>query len=124
MCIGEEGVVSLFFIGWMVRTMRIGGLEFETVISFYKSTAWRKMRERILKRDHYECQLCKVRGRYTKAQTVHHTFHVREYPHYALSSMVDGKRNLISLCKECHNEVHPEKHHVHERKEALTPERW
>lgn len=82
---------------------------------FYSSTAWRRMRKSILRRDHGECVLCRRAGRYTLdkhgkawpvlATTVHHIKHYQTHPELALDN-----DNLISLCDACHWEVHPEKH--------------
>ena len=74
--------------------------------------------------DHNECQICKAKGRYSKATTVHHVKHLREHPELALT-IFDGKnRQLISVCDACHNRLHPEKWVKHEHKEPLTEERW
>lgn len=71
---------------------------------FYETTAWRKKRQLILKRDGYQCQLCKRYGRIKQANTVHHIKELLEYPELALDN-----DNLISVCAECHNKLHPEK---------------
>ncbi|MDE5884980.1 MAG: HNH endonuclease [Oscillospiraceae bacterium] len=72
--------------------------------TFYKSSAWKRKRSLILKRDGYQCQDCKRYGRIRQAVTVHHIQHLDEYPELAFQS-----DNLISLCAECHNKRHPEK---------------
>lgn len=84
---------------------------------FYASSEWRQKRREILKRDNYECQLCKLRGRYNKATVVHHLKHYDKFPKLALTSV-----NLVSLCAACHNVVHPEKN-LSKRK-PVRPERW
>lgn len=93
---------------------------------FYKSMAWEKLRAEVLREDKHECQMCKSRGWYRKATTVHHQRHVRSYPNLALSKHYyhQGKqqRNLISLCHACHEEIHD--HRQKEKAEPLTPERW
>ena len=71
---------------------------------FYKSKAWKQKRAAILRRDNYQCQRCKRYGRLRQAQTVHHIKHYDEYPELALDN-----NNLISLCNDCHNAMHPEK---------------
>ena len=71
---------------------------------FYKSARWKHKREAILRRDGYMCQRCKRYGRQRQAQTVHHIKHYDEYPELALVN-----DNLISLCNDCHNALHPEK---------------
>lgn len=72
--------------------------------SFYKSSAWLRKRDMILKRDNYLCQDCKRYGKHTEATTVHHIKHYDEHPELALSDF-----NLVSLCAACHNKRHPEK---------------
>lgn len=105
--------------------MRIAGIDFDNVIQFYKSAAWKHLRARVLKMDRNECQMCRAQGNYSKAVTVHHVHHVRDRPDLALSLYDEnGERNLVSLCKQCHNKVHPEKFRTYTYKQPLTPERW
>ena len=95
---------------------------------FYLSKEWRRLRKRILEKYKTECQYCKARGEYKKATHVHHEFHRDKYPQYELMEYVtlpDGtvKRNLVPVCKKCHETVcHPER--LSHYKEPLTPERW
>ena len=81
---------------------------------FYKSKEWRNLKDEVLKEQHYECQICKKQGIITKADTVHHNQFVTKHPSLALSKLYyyKGKqyRNLISVCRACHNKLHPEKH--------------
>lgn len=70
----------------------------------YDSASWKRMRERILRRDGYQCRICKRYGRMTQATEVHHIKHVDEYPEFAFDP-----DNLISLCHACHQGQHPEK---------------
>lgn len=86
-----------------MRNLKVCGKEYESLLAFYKSKEWKKLRAAVLKLDHYECQQCKAEGRYSKAQTVHHVHHVKDRPDLALTYMHEGKRNLVSLCRECHN---------------------
>lgn len=93
---------------------------------FYRTRIWKRIRREVLESDRHECQWCKIKGRYTPADTVHHVQLLDEHPDLALSKtyVVDGKeqRNLISVCRECH-----ELHHEHlkkPQKPPLTPERW
>ena len=71
---------------------------------FYNSTAWRKCREYVLKRDNYLCQRCLRKGIIQAADVVHHKEHLEDNPAKALDP-----ENLESLCDACHNEEHPEK---------------
>lgn len=90
--------------------------------AFYVSTAWRKLRKEVLEGDRYECQQCKARGYYRRATHVHHVLHYEKYPQYGLAKAVNGKRNLISLCFECHAEIH--EYGQGKKTEPLTTERW
>lgn len=67
----------------------------------YKSKRWRKLREKILRRDGYMCQASLRYGRHTEADTVHHIFPVSKYPEYAWEPW-----NLISLSAAEHNAMH------------------
>lgn len=70
----------------------------------YKSKRWLKKRQLILRRDDYECQLCKRYGKKRQATVVHHIKHADEYPELAWDN-----DNLISVCASCHGKLHPEK---------------
>lgn len=70
----------------------------------YTAARWKKYREKILRRDGYQCQRCKRYGRMKNATEVHHIKHVDEFPELAFDP-----KNLISLCHACHNAQHPEK---------------
>lgn len=94
---------------------------------FYISSEWLRLRREVLAEQHYECQMCKRRGQYTRATHVHHVWHVDKFPQHSLSKTVrDGdeeKINLIAVCKDCHETVcHPER--LRHTKKPLTKERW
>jgi len=88
---------------------------------FYWTKEWKHKRKEILNRDNNECQRCKSEGNYHIAECVHHIKHLNKYPLLALTNS-----NLISLCNQCHNEVHPEKLEKYKNKKAKIeiPERW
>jgi 5-methylcytosine-specific restriction endonuclease McrA len=94
---------------------------------FYTWKKWIKIRTAVLLTDKYECQDCKKQGRYTRATTVHHVNHVKAHPELALEINyidVEGneKRNLVSLCFDCHEKRHGyRKHNYHA---PITEERW
>lgn len=94
---------------------------------WYNSAAWRSTRKMVLKMDHYECQRCKARGRYSKAVLVHHIKHLKDRPDLALS-LYDpdtGERQLVSVCKRCHEELHPESQRQYRpQAKPVTEERW
>lgn len=92
---------------------------------FYHSSEWLAKREEVLKLDHHECQMCKAKGVYSQANTVHHVKPLRDRPDLALSVYDGDERQLISLCAECHNKVHKEKGYCDRTNEKfLTEERW
>lgn len=84
------------------------------IIEFYKSTIWKRAREKALSQQNYECQRCKAKGLYNRADTVHHRIPVRVNPSLALT-----ESNLEAICKECHYE----EHHKEERTK-LNEEKW
>ena len=94
---------------------------------FYKGIEFRHLKKEVLREQHYECQECKRQGKITKTNTVHHVQFVRKYPHLALSKYYTYKgkqyRNLIAVCKSCHNKLHPEKNKS-KAKEQLNEDKW
>lgn len=94
---------------------------------FYESRFWRKLRKEVLIEDKYECLHCKQNGKYTRAVVCHHINYLKLHPELALETHYkddDGnvKRNLISLCHNCHEHIH--EWLVKEKEEPLTLERW
>lgn len=82
------------------------GLDEQERRDFYNSMNWRRTRDRIKKRDSYECQWCKEKGKVTidtgalnrngrkkNALIVHHIKERLERPDLALD---DG--NLVTVC--------------------------
>lgn len=109
------------------------GLEYK----FYKSREWLELRTRIFEEAHFECCICKGKGRISKAVIVHHVNHLKDYPQWALSEWVINEkgehiRNLIPVCFMCHETVcHPEKFEKAQarldkkrKKNEISPERW
>lgn len=96
---------------------------------FYTWPEWLDARAAVLAMDCGECQACKSLGRYHKAELVHHVKHLKDRPDLALSPFDPdtGERQLVSLCRPCHELAHPER--LRRRSFApaappLTPERW
>ena len=102
-------------------------IEEDKLWKLYKSKEWIELKEEVLIEQNRECQRCKRQGIIDTATTVHHVFHVRQYPQYALSKYVsiNGKRirNLEAISKSCHNLEHPEKQFKN-KKQPLNIERW
>lgn len=101
-------------MSWSVDLMPINPKQ------FYHSPAWFAKRAEILQRDNYECQMCKSKGKYSKAECVHHIKHLLKREDLAL---VDD--NLLSLCNVCHNIEHPEKLYYRVKKRrVISDEKW
>ena len=95
---------------------------------FYRNKLWRRLSKEILNDDKHECQVCKIqKHKYTKSRMVHHVNYLLIHPELGLEKFYiddDGntKRNLISICFACHEEIH--KWVQKEKVEPLTVERW
>lgn len=113
------------FLKWLQGLIARGDVH-----PFYCTTQWISLSRQVLEMDKHECQICKQRGRYHRAELVHHVNHVRDAPALALDIYykdADGQqqRNLISVCKDCHETVcHPERLRRAKRAPPLTRERW
>ena len=94
--------------------------------AFYLWGAWRSLRERVLRMDRWECQICRARGRYSRGEIVHHVKHLRDRPDLALSvwDPETGERQLVTVCKACHEAEHPEALRRLPCATPLTAERW
>lgn len=107
----------------------------DKLYKFYKSKEFQRLREEVLKEQHFECQNCKKIGkltivaeRFKKSGVVHHVIEVRKNPNLALSKYYfdrDGKKQkqLIVLCNACHEKVH---NRFEERNKPtfLNEEKW
>lgn len=100
---------------------------------FYIWGPWKARRLEVLKMDKGECVRCKAgEGRipgqrvFTKATTVHHVNYVKKHPALALEIWYEfhgvKKRNLISLCHDCHEAVHG--YRKPQKPPEITEERW
>lgn len=83
--------------------IRVRGLHW-----FYTCTAWLRVRGQVLELDHHECVQCKQSKRYARASVVHHVKTILKRPDLALSiyDPETGQRQLISLCRACHERIH------------------
>lgn len=95
---------------------------------FYCWGEWLELREYVFtKLDHCECQICRSKGRFRKGYIVHHVKPLRQRPDLALSvyDSETGERQLITVCKRCHEELHPESLKSYaSAKKPITEERW
>lgn len=97
--------------------------------AFYDWPEWESIRRQVIAIDHGECIRCKEKGRYSPAAVVHHVKHVTDRPDLALSIYdPDTKaRQLVSLCRPCHELEHPERLRpawTAKIDNHLTAERW
>lgn len=111
--------------GWLpaLEDLVAGG----NTAAFYSWRAWRKLRKQVRRMDNGECQLCKARGRYRRGSIVHHVKHVEDRPDLALSvwDPDTGERQLVTVCKSCHEALHPESMRQFSSPVApITAERW
>ena len=75
-----------------------------SIVKFYHSAAWKRVRQLVLIRDNYLCQHCLNNNSITPADMVHHIEEVKQDWNKRLELS-----NLISLCNSCHNKVHGSK---------------
>lgn len=120
---GGSGMISATRLHQLVGLIQAG-----REARFYDWPEWQAVREEVLRLDKRECVLCRQRRhRYRPAKIVHHVKHLRDRPDLALS-VTDpdtGERQLVSVCKKCHEELHPEsQRQFRQRCPPLTPERW
>lgn len=88
-----ERVALGHFSFWGMR-MKIGD-------PFYKSAKWKRLRDAVLRRDGYMCQVSRRYGKRVQADTVHHIFPRDEFPEYQYAAW-----NLIALSGAAHNRMH------------------
>ena len=94
---------------------------------WYNSGDWAAVKSAVKKIDHYDCLICKAMGRRRAACIVHHVKHLRDRPDLALSiyDPDTGERQLICVCKQCHELLHPESQRQYRpSKPPVTAERW
>ena len=68
---------------------------------YYKSKRWQRLRESVLRRDGYLCQVSKRYGKRAGATMVHHVFPREEFPEYQWEPW-----NLVSLAGDVHDQMH------------------
>ena len=71
------------------------------IMDFYKTTKWIALRNSILRRDGYMCQISKRYGKLKQAEMVHHIFPRDDFPEYQYAPW-----NLISITRSAHKDLH------------------
>ncbi len=88
--------------------------------AFYDSKEWKKLRDKIRERDNHECQWCKLEGKFSPVECIHHIKEVRSHWHLRLDP-----DNLIGLCNTCHEtKAHPEKQKNLRYGKREVPKEW
>lgn len=72
---------------------------------FYKSAAWKKLRENYIREQGGLCERCLARGMLVPAQIVHHKIYISPENIKDPGITLDPE-NLEALCQECHNREH------------------
>ena len=92
---------------------------------FYSWPEWDKLSREENKLDNYESQRFNAINTNLRATIVHHVKHLKDRPDLALSVYDGDDRQLVSVCKQCHEELHPESQRQFKKIVApLTLERW
>lgn len=79
----------------------------EWATAFYKSSAWNKVREYVIRRDRGLCQRCLSKGEFKPGLIVHHEVPLTPYNINDPSVSLNAEK-LVYLCFDCHEEVHEE----------------
>lgn len=108
-----------------IKKLILSGAEHD----FYNDYYWRKLSHEVIHEQHGECQLCKSRGRYGKGIITHHVNHLKDRPDLAYSRYYiaeDGskQRNLIAVCRSCHEVLHPMEWHKKRKERYQNEEQW
>ena len=107
---GKNGNGMNTELTWWIQRLILA----DNLHEFYTSPVWRRMRAKVLRDNHYECERCKKKGLVTPASTVHHRKYLRQHPELALD-----EGNLEPICEKCHYEEH------HKRSQGfVNEERW
>lgn len=94
---------------------------------FYLWGAWKQTCRDVKRIDRNECQYCKAKGKFRRGVIVHHIKHLKDRPDLALSIFDPntGERQLVLVCKQCHEEEHPESLRRNRTPgKPVTAERW
>jgi len=73
--------------------------------AFYKSQAWKQMRDYVYRRDGGLCRDCWDRGMLTPAEEVHHIIPITP-DNITDEAITLNPDNLVSLCRGCHQQRH------------------
>ena len=90
---------------------------------FYSSSEWKRLRQAVLERDHYECQWCKEEGKVvTVNDSILEVDHIKELEYYP--ELATNINNLRTLCKDCHNKRHDRMNYRGEPRKRKWDDEW
>lgn len=97
--------------------------------AFYNDYYWRKLSHAIIREQHGECQICRSRGRYGKGTITHHVNHLKDrpdlaYARYYIADDGSRQRNLIAVCRNCHEALHQIEWHKKIKQRYQNEEQW
>ncbi|MDE3838650.1 HNH endonuclease [Bacillus methanolicus] len=72
--------------------------------AFYKSKAWKELREYVYRKQYGLCQRCLKRNEFVRGDIVHHIIEIKDDWDKRLD-----EDNLEVLCHKCHNRIHNQK---------------
>lgn len=101
---------------------RQGRMDKAARVAFYHSKEWQALRMQALRRDSYECVVCKAAGKVSMGTLeVDHIKDIEHYPSLRLTLS-----NLQTLCKYHHNAKHKRLYFkaAHAKKRRWDDERW
>lgn len=91
--------------------------------NFYSSSEWKRLRQAVLERDHYECQWCKEEGKVvTVNDSILEVDHIKELEYYP--ELATNINNLRTLCKDCHNKRHDRMNYRGEPRKRKWDDEW
>ena len=101
----------------------------DKIAEFYQTEEWKILRQDVLEEFFFECQECLKKGKYTRADCVHHVNEVKKRPDLALSKFYTDhnkkqRRQLVPLCNTCHNAVHDKLGEWQKQGKFQNKERW
>lgn len=73
--------------------------------TIYHSMKWRNLRNSYIKK-HPLCEICLAKGKIVPAEDVHHNYSFQNYQGDEMIEAAYDPNNLVSLCKQCHAEMH------------------
>lgn len=82
---------------------RCGARQFSIENPNRYGSKWGRIRERVVKRDNYTCQICNLKTKDNYALNVHHIVPIESFDNIDEANKMS---NLQTLCYECHMDIH------------------